>query len=316
MTRDEAPRALVTGASGFIGGAVARLLRQRGWSVLGTALSRANAGRVHLDVRDPAAVSRAVGEFQPQVVVHAAAEGSADRCEDNPERAWEINVKGTQHLAEAAERTGAKLVLLSSDYVFDGSGGPFDEKSVPRPINVYARAKVAAEAIAAGLRSFAVARTTVVYGWDPASRNFLAQLVARLQAGLPMQIPTDQCNHPTYVEDLAEALARICAVGQGIFHVVGPEAMERQAFALLACEVFDLPARLIEPVSSHELGQRAARPRLNRLLTPRLAELGIAMRGPRAGLEAARRAMEADSRSAAQKETRLGGIEEQTRGQQ
>src|SRR5688572_28977858 len=207
------PRVLVTGADGLVGQALVRHLSA--WpdcDILATGLdaeprSSARAGGyTPLDVRDAEALEALFLDFGPTSVVHCAALSRVETCEDRREEAWEINVDATADVAARCHRHGSRLILLSTDFLFDGSAGPYAEDAAPRPVNYYGRTKLAAEnAIRASkLRRWAIVRTSLVYGrGEHLSRTNLATLVARtLGAGETLLAAADQWRTPTYAPDL------------------------------------------------------------------------------------------------------------------
>ncbi|MFN7132504.1 MAG: dTDP-4-dehydrorhamnose reductase [Myxococcales bacterium] len=256
------PTALIIGASGQVGAHCLRSFADRGYRVIGTYASKPRDGLVRLDLSDPASVEEAITSLRPDVCVLSGAMTNVDRCEDEPQRALAINAEAPGRAADACRRVGAKLLYLSTEYVFDGTAGPYAEADAPNPINVYGASKLEGErrVLAASDRHL-VARTTVVYSHDPGGMNFAMQLWRRLRAGERMRVPTDQISTPTYAPELAAALARLAGEERGgIAHTVGPDLLARFDFAVRAAELFGLPASLLEPVDTSALGQRAARP--------------------------------------------------------
>jgi dTDP-4-dehydrorhamnose reductase len=285
------PRALVIGASGQVGRHAAEALRARGWDVLGTYASRPTEGLRRLDVLDDAAVAACVRDFAPTVCILTAAMTDVDRCEAEPARAEAANARAPGVVAAACRTTGARVVYLSTEYVFDGADGPYGEAHSPCASNVYGATKLEGErrVLSADPRNLAV-RTTVVFSHDRTGTNFVMQLLARLGAGERMRVPADQVSSPTYAPDLAEALADLCgpdlprrlagfAPAPQVLNVVGPDTMDRYAFAVRAARALGLPADLIDPVETATLNQRARRPLRAGLRIDRLRALGVAMRG-------------------------------------
>jgi len=208
--------------------------------------------------------------------------------------AMRVNRDAPAAAASAAAKQGAPLVFYSSEYVFDGEHGGYDEDSAPSPTSVYGRSKLEGERAVREANSRAVVvRASVVYGPEPQGKNFVAQLRRRLGAGEEMAVPVDQVSCPTYNADLAAASVELVERAlSGVFHVVGPEAMDRASFARLACEVFGLDPRGVRPVRTVELGQPARRPLQGAMRTDRVqALLTTRMRGPREGLQAMKEAV-------------------------
>jgi len=255
-------RVLVVGASGLIGGIVAKLFKSSGHSVLGTYNSYAVEGLTRLDICERRQTISIVRSFHPDLIVHAAAMANADLCEVKRDLCYKVNVMGTQHLIDSARAVKAKLVYFSSDYIFDGKSGPYSEDDTPNPINFYGACKLEAEnRIWKGLIDFIIVRTTVVYGWERQGKNFVMSTIAKLRRGEVMKVPVDQVGTPTYANNIAEALLDlVCKRQTGVFNVVGPDLMDRYTFARLVAETFWLPKELLIPTKTADLGQTAARP--------------------------------------------------------
>jgi dTDP-4-dehydrorhamnose reductase len=252
-------RVLIVGASGFIGNALHRAF---GDQSVGTYCNHPAEGLLPLDVRDAGAVGRLVSDVRPQLVVHPAALPHVDWCEDHEHESYDVNVAGTRNVAAAARAAGARFMYFSTDYVFDGRDGPYREDAVPNPLNVYGRHKLEAEGLIAGtLEDHLIVRICGVYGFEPAGKNFVMALLGRSRRGEAMQVPSDQWNNPTYVDNLVAAVQELAGSAQrGILHVVGPEYLDRISFARLACVVLGIDPRFLRARTTAELGQRAPRP--------------------------------------------------------
>jgi dTDP-4-dehydrorhamnose reductase len=252
-------RVLIVGASGFIGGALQLVF---GDDAVGTYFNHPVDRMRQLDIRDAAAVRRAVGDVRPDLIIHPAAQPHVDWCEDHPQESYDINVAGTRHVVEAARAAGARYVFFSTDYVFNGAAGPYREGAETDPLNVYGRHKLEAERlIAATLQDFLIVRVCGVYGVERQGKNFVMALRAHGRRGEPMNVPSDQWGTPTFGDNLADAVKELAlSAHSGIYHVVGPEHLDRVSFARLACEVFELDPRFLQPRTTAELNQRARRP--------------------------------------------------------
>jgi dTDP-4-dehydrorhamnose reductase len=216
-----------------------------------------------MDITDREGFLSLVRELRPDVLIHAAAQTHVDRCEDEPEEAFRINASGSETAALACREAGARMVYVSTEYVFDGRSGPYAEDDEPRPLGVYARSKFRGEQLAAAaLEDLVVARTTVLFGRHCLQTpNFATWLVGELRAGRPVRVVRDQVGSPTFVDNLAEMLGALALSDvRGIWNTVGRDVMSRHDFALATCRVFDLPANLVTPVLTEELGQKAPRP--------------------------------------------------------
>ena len=275
-------RALVVGASGQVGRSAARALAAAGYAVTGTYAAHPAPGLVPLDLRDDGAIRRLVRDVRPAVCVLTSALTHVDRCEDEPALAEALNARAPEVLAEACREAGTRLVHLSTEYVFDGASGPYREDDPPSPLCAYGATKLEGERrVLARMPDALVLRTTVVYSWDPGGKNFVMQLRERLGAGQRMRVPVDQISSPTYAPDLAAAIVALapCRDVAGVLNVVGPDVVDRMTFAVAAAHALGLDERLLDPVTTASLGQRARRPLRAGLRIERLRALGVGMRG-------------------------------------
>lgn len=255
-------RHLVIGASGQMGGWLKRCVEKAEGVVLGTYLQHPIPGLVRLDIRDRESIGALIKEYKPGIVYLAAALSNVDQCELDRDLTYEINVLGTANVVQECNKTGAKLVFFSSDYIFDGVNGPYAECDLARPVCEYGRQKLVCEHYI-GLHSqdHLVVRTTGVYSWEVQGKNFVHRLVGRLRRGERLRVPLDQMGNPTYSPNLAEAVFELATAGvKGVFHLVGPKRVSRYEFAVAAATAFALSPSLIEPVFTGELGQVAPRP--------------------------------------------------------
>jgi len=258
----------------------------------GTYLRHQHSDSLHhfsrLNIKDPVLTSQLVLQLSPRVVFQPAAMPNADTCEEQPKECWEINVEGTWSLAKASKEVGAKFVYFSSDYVFDGKDGPYTEHDTPNPINVYGKAKLAAEqAIQAELNDFLIIRVNGVYGWERLGKNFIMGLTQKLSNGQTMKVPIDQFGNPTYANNMVDAVLELVKQDQkGLFHVAGCQHLSRHAFAVIAANIFQLDSNFLLPVQTSELQQRALRPLRAGLVSDKVKSLLCKdLLGPEEGLK-------------------------------
>lgn len=262
-------RAVVIGGSGQIGGWLLRVLQERGHEPVGTFATKPFPGLVHLDAADLPAASAWLRAQRPDIVFYPAGFTWVDQCERNPALARSANVAQPVNLARLSTEIGARFVYFSTDYVFDGEAGPYDETAIPRPLSVYGQAKLEAEQALDD--AHLTLRTTWVYGPEGQGKNFAYQLARSLSAGRPQTCPSDQLSTPSYGPDVARAAVLLAELGQtGLFHVAGPELLDRVQFARTLASSFGLDPSLIIGNPTAELAQAAARPLRGGLLTPKL----------------------------------------------
>jgi dTDP-4-dehydrorhamnose reductase len=289
-------RALVIGASGQIGAALAEVFTTRGHVVVGTHRGHPDPRTHPLDLHDVDAVESMVEAAAADWVFCPAGLTAVDHCEDHKDEARALNRDGPAAAARAAARRGAGFLFYSTDYVFDGAAGPYGEDAVPHPISVYGRSKLEGEhAVRAANPRTVIVRTNVVYGAHRDEKNFVYAVLRAARAGTPMRVVTDQLSNPTYGPDLAAASVELAERGLlGVINVAGDAVLPRLDFARLVCDEFGLDPGLLVPVTTAELNQRAPRPLWAGLTVDRARGLlATPLRGPRAGLTAMRQALEA-----------------------
>jgi dTDP-4-dehydrorhamnose reductase len=225
--------------------------------------------RQELDVRSLEAVTDALVPIEPDAIMHFAAMTAVDACEEHPSRAFETNVSGSRNVAEAAKRTGALLVAISTDYVFDGEKEePYDESDAPNPVSVYGRTKYEGElVIQRVLEEPLIVRTAWIYG---AGNEFASKAVRRLAAGKEVGAIADQVGSPTHVAHLAERLLPLVGSGvRGVVHLAGPEAASWHDVLVRAKGLGELPGDVIAK-KADELDRPAKRPLYSALTSVRL----------------------------------------------
>jgi len=255
-------KALVIGASGLVGSYLIQTCHQRGWQVTGTYHNFAQPNFLPLEITDKVAVRSLLQQLQPNVVFLPAFCSNVDYCEQHPEETYQINVVGCLNVAQATRDVGAKLVFYSSDYVFNGENGPYQETDQPDPICVYGRQKLEVEQkISELLDDYLICRIAWVYGQEEQGKNFVLRVISTLKNNQIIRVPQDQIGSPTLANDIAEASCRLVEVGaQGLFHTTGIDCMNRYQFALKVAEVFGLQTDTLLPVMTSEFNQAAPRP--------------------------------------------------------
>jgi dTDP-4-dehydrorhamnose reductase len=249
-------RIVVTGANGLVGSRLVHVLTEHGHEVT-------KFSRDVVDLSDLKSVQIEIGRAMPEVIFNTASMTEVDKCEADRERAFRDNVLSAANLASVSRATGAHLIHVSTDYVFDGNHGPYLESDQPNPRGVYAKTKrMGEEAVETLGGSFAIARTAVVYGWPQATRpNFGAWLMTQLLAGEPVKLFSDQFVSPTLADNAAEMLAELgerkC---EGIWNIAGAEVVSRVAFGLTFCKELGFDPLLVIPTRLAELNLASPRP--------------------------------------------------------
>jgi len=245
-------------------------------------------------------VRKVVDEFEPDVIVHTAAVTDVDLCEKERGLAWQVNVGTVENLSYAAKLTGAKIIHLSTDYVFDGKSGPYNELDRPNPISYYGRTKLASEnlLLTSGVQN-AIIRTMVLYGLGlNVKSNFALWLYNNLKDGKPLRVVDDQFGNPTLADDLAYAILKIIELERtGVYHIAGSDMISRYDFALALARVFNFNKKLITPVKSSAFIQPAPRPLKSGLIILKAqTELDVKMSGVEHGLTVFKNQLEAFSK--------------------
>jgi dTDP-4-dehydrorhamnose reductase len=279
-------RVLICGSNGLVGQRLALMFgHQSDFEVLNTSHHRSFVldsqlfDYTQLDIVNKSDVKSLVGSFRPDIIINAAAMANVDQCENERESAWRVNVTGVENLVEIARRINAKLIHISTDYVFDGKNSPYRETSRVNPLSYYGKTKLAGEnAVIAGGVNNAIVRTILIYGSGlRVKNNFALWVVESLREGRTIRCAVDQRSCPTFVGDVAGAILKIVEHGNtGIFHVCGGELISRFDFAVKAAEIFELDRAMIQPCLSAELAQQAHRPLVTGFLIDRaVAELAF-----------------------------------------
>lgn len=208
-------------------------------------------------------VHKTLQRYRPSMVINCAAYTDVDGCESDPDRATNVNTLGAENIARAAAEIGAPLVQISTDYVFGGRSGPYDENAHPQPINVYGRTKHHAETAVHKINADTLiirAASFVGHGTDK-HPCFAENMVAALKSGKQLRAPIDQIANVADVPTLAAAI--ITAIDKcitGHLHLGSRELISRYDLAVLIAEVFKLDESLIEPMMYADLGRAADRP--------------------------------------------------------
>ncbi len=256
----------VTGANGLIGGEAVALLAGHEVLALGKGSCRLPPGRytwASADLGLRGQTAAALTDFRAEAVLHAGGLTDVDACERDPERAWRVNAEGTAEVARACRALGARLVALSTDYVFDGAAGPYGEDAVPNPLGAYARSKHGGEEAALLLAEDAVvARVAVVYGGrTPARSTFAAQVVEKLSRGEPVRAFHDQRVSTTLASAGAARLVELLLEShhRGFLHACDATVLDRVELARRIAVRFGLTPRIV-PVATADAKLLAPRP--------------------------------------------------------
>ena len=291
----EKGKILITGSNGLLGQAVTSIFtRESDFQLLLTS----SEDKPHLDVKSEYTklditkkedVKQVASKYKPDVIINCAAFTDVDRCESERENCWKLNVDAVKNLIIASRINNSKIIHISTDYIFDGKSGPYDELHKPNPVSFYGRSKLASEnALTLSGVNYAILRTIVLYGYGKmVKQNFALWLISKLKNGEPVNIVTDQIGNATLSDDLAYAILKVTENDfRGIYNVAGKDIISRYEFALNLCEVFGYNKKLVFPISTKDLNQPAPRPMKSGLVTLKAeTEFGINFMDSKEGLQ-------------------------------
>lgn len=257
-------RLLVTGGSGLLGSTVACCGTELYEAVMTTYLSRpvdyegVNCRKV--DLTDETQ-TQSLSAFEPDLVIHCAAMTDVDQCEREPNKAERCNVKMSEHVAHLAAETGARLIHISTDAVFDGKRDNYTTDDDPNPANIYGQTKLSSEFSVQQIHNNSVVVRTSIYGWNPVSGQSLAEwMLSKLRNGETLPAFSDAYFTPIYTGDLAKCLFEL---GDRNFndtlHIAGRTRCSKLEFAKAIAEVFELDSGLIQPTSIDDVDFEAPR---------------------------------------------------------
>lgn len=218
-------------------------------------------GHDELDITQPNRVQELITTIGPDIVIHAAANTDVDGCELEPDNAYRINALGSRNIAVASAKTGAKLVYISTDYVFDGKAQrPYTEFDATNPISVYGKSKLAGERYVAGLSDkYFIVRTSWLYGQH--GHNFVKTMLRLAKEKNELAVVDDQIGSPTYTKDLARFIGNLVQTElYGIYHATNTGSCSWYKFARTIFDIAGLNHIKVRPISTSELGRPAPRP--------------------------------------------------------
>lgn len=263
---------LITGSNGLLGQKLAELLLPRqNVELLATSRGENKLAEVmptlpfrSMDVTKPEEVDLVISEFRPTHIIHTAAMTNVDQCESDRDGALLLNRDAVQYLVDACEKYNVHLVHLSTDFIFDGEDGPYDEEAKANPVNFYGETKLQAEEVVKQAKcKWAILRTVLVFGvaHDYGRSNIVLWVRDSLQMGKGIKVVTDQFRTPTLAEDLAMGCWQAVEKdAEGIFNISGSEMLTPYDMALQVADFFTLDKSLIDKADGSTFTQLAKRP--------------------------------------------------------
>jgi dTDP-4-dehydrorhamnose reductase len=262
---------LVTGSNGLLGQKIVNRLARRE-SIVCVATSKGpNRNPIFegylyepLDINDPDRWEELYEKYSPDEIINTAAMTNVDQCEKEREACWAMNVEAVELMTNLCKKYGTKLIHVSTDFIFDGEDGPYDERAEAKPLSYYGQSKLRAEELImeAGI-PFAIVRTVLLYGIVPhmSRSNIVLWAKEALEKGQVIKVVNDQFRSPTLAEDLADGILLVSMKNKyGLYHISGPEVMSVLDIVREVADFWGLDKSLIQETDSTTLAQAAKRP--------------------------------------------------------
>jgi dTDP-4-dehydrorhamnose reductase len=265
----ESKTILVTGANGLLGQKVTELFKHETAHRLILTDLKENAEEPKgfdyfpMDITKKEDVKESVKKHMPDLIINCAAYTNVDGCESERELSWKVNVDAVKNFIIASRVNNSKIIHISTDYIFDGKSGNYDEQAKPNPLSYYGKSKLASEnALVTSGIDHTIVRTMIIYGTGKNVKpNFALWLINMLSARQPVTIVDDQFGMPTMVDDIGWGLVKIVDLNKsGIYNICGSEYLSRYEFAVKLANVFGYDENLILPIKTSDLNQAAERP--------------------------------------------------------
>lgn len=277
---------LITGSNGLLGQKLVQLITEKGIDhLIATArgenrLPKSDAYEfVSIDITNKQEIDQVLIAHNPDVVIHTAAMTNVDQCELEKEACWKLNVDAVEYLIAACEQIDAFLIHLSTDFIFDGEAGPYDEEAAANPISYYGNSKLASEILLeASSIDYAIVRTVLVYGiaHDMSRSNIILWVKKSLEEIKEIKVVDDQLRSPTLAEDLAMGCYLIAHKrAKGIFNISGKDLLTPYDMAIKTADYFKLSTATMHRANASNFSQTAKRPPKTGLLIEKaINELG------------------------------------------
>lgn len=252
---------LLTGGSSFLGGKILSLISDS-LNIVGTFNRKRSEKLIHLDLSNIGQISKVFNEISPDVVLHIASITDLSVCENNQEMAKIVNSFATLELARLCNLNNARMIYISSDYVFSGNDGPYDELSKPGPLSYYGQSKLDGEDILSILDNSVVCRIPILYGYNDQNdkETFVSQVLRKTNNKKKFRADNYRIKYPVLIDDVAIFIKTLVESAEtGIFHLSSELPLTRYDWAMKITETFNIPATLIE--KDDELEKDAFPPR-------------------------------------------------------
>lgn len=261
---------LVTGIEGFLGTYLAKSHDSEKYLLQGTyfdkyaELPENVIGLNYLDITDRNEVSAVLSEICPDIIIHTAGNSNTDISENNPALCYNTTVYGTKNIADWCNLNHKQLIYCSTNAIFSGDEAPYNESSIPFPVNKYGMHKYIAERLAATVDSYLIYRLILMYGWNYSTRmNPVTYVIRALCEGKKLNmVEKSSFVNPLYINSCCDGIWRGIALEKDreVYHLAGKDKYDRYNLALAVAEVFDLDKKLISPVPDEYFASLAKRP--------------------------------------------------------
>ncbi|WP_375585448.1 SDR family oxidoreductase [Cyclobacterium xiamenense] len=288
ILKSERPKVLITGANGLLGQKIVKKILIDGkYDPIATGRGSCRLPGEwggydfeQMDITKEKEVMDVFRIYSPEFVIHAASMTDVDRCEVNRHACFEQNVTGTQNILNASKACKAHLIFISTDFIFDGKNGPYDEEDQPNPVNYYGKTKLETENLVRKYPfDWTIVRTNLVYGTahDMSRSNIILWVKKGLEQQKELELVDDQFRTPTLAEDLAEGCLLVAdKKATGVFNISGEELLTPYDMAMMTARFFGLNSKGIKKTDSRHFGQVAARPlRTGLIITKAKETLGF-----------------------------------------
>ena len=255
---------LVTGSAGLVGRQVVKDLSKTHEVFSCYNKSKPEYGNaVKMDLLNHEMISNVMSEKNPDIVIHLAAMTAVDLCETDQDNAFKINSQATEILAKESSKINAFIIYVSTDYVFDGNTGMYEENDTTNPLGFYGKSKLLGEKSIQNFSSnWCIARTSTPFGLHPTKKSFPIWVIENLQKQKQIDVLTDQFTSPTYVPSLSRMLIEISERHlTGIIHVAGASKISRYEMASLVSDKLGLDGKLLREISINDIKWEAQRPK-------------------------------------------------------
>ncbi len=264
-------KVLITGSNGLLGQKLVNLFTLNNYEVIATSKGKnrnlviEGFEYINANITNFNKINSIIKKIKPNFIIHTAAMTNVDQCELRKRECKEVNAKAVKNIVKACEEFNIHLVHISSDFIFKGKKGYYQENDKSNPVNHYGEMKLKSEQyLLKSSINYTILRTIILYGYTPNTNknNLILWIKKSLEKNKPISVVTDQLRMPTYVDDLANAcLQAVKKKAKGIYHISSNELMSIYEIALSVAKAFDLDSKLIHPILTEKLNQKAKRPK-------------------------------------------------------